>query len=136
VPPNKRTQQKRTQRTQPGNPQKRAAAKAAPRPAQRPSFYTEGGTPFRHAVERRSAPFLVLLRNAPRLVVTLLPLALFLLGLFLPLPYGYVALAVFLLFTGWLAYLSWPNSDSRAKGIRVVFFVLIIAVIVIRVVRA
>jgi hypothetical protein len=133
VPPNKRAQQKRRQ---PGNPQKRAAAKAAPRPAPRRTFYTEGGTPFRHAVERRSAPFLVLLRNAPRIVVMLLPLALFLLGLFLPLPYGYVALALFFLFTGWLAYLSWPNADTRAKGIRLAFFALIIAVAVIRVVRS
>jgi hypothetical protein len=139
VPPKKRTQQRSSQRP----PQKRAGQQPprqapAGRPAgsQQRSFYTSGASPFRHAVERRSAPLLVLLRNAPRLVVSLLPLALFLLGLFLPLPYGYIALAVFLLFTGWLAYLSWPNADARAKGIRVLMFLLVIVLIVVRVVRA
>ncbi len=79
---------------------------------------------------------LVLLTRGPRLLMSLLPLALLLLGLFLPLALGLIALVVFLLFTGWLAYLSWPRSDTGAKAIRVVMFVLVVGLIVLRLVRA
>jgi hypothetical protein len=79
---------------------------------------------------------LVLLSQAPRLVIMLTPLALLLLGLFLPLSGGLIALAVFFLLTSWLAYLSWPNADARAKLIRLLMFALVIALVVIRVVRA
>jgi hypothetical protein len=100
------------------------------------SFYTPGGSPFRHGVERRSAPVLVLLTQAPRLVIMLAPLALFLLGVFLPLIPGLVVLGAFCLLTGWLAYLSWPGADARAKLIRIVMFAIVIAIVIFRIVRA
>jgi hypothetical protein len=79
---------------------------------------------------------LVLLTRLPRAVMMLTPAALLLLGLLLPLAIGLVFLAVFLLFTGWLAYLSWPRTDGRAKLIRVAVFALVIALIAIRIARS
>jgi hypothetical protein len=64
------------------------------------------------------------------------PLALLLLGFFLPLAIGLVFLAIFLLFTSWLAYLSWPRTDARAKLIRVAVFALVVALAAIRVARS
>jgi hypothetical protein len=78
----------------------------------------------------------VLLTQLPRLVVTIAPLALLLLGFFLPLAIGLVFLAIFLLFTSWLAYLSWPRTDGRAKLIRVAVFALVIALTAIRIARS
>ncbi len=78
---------------------------------------------------------LILLRQLPRPVIMFTPLALFLLGAFLPLPYAYVALALFFALTFWLAYLSWPNTDARGRAIRVVMFALVIGLVVLRAVR-
>jgi hypothetical protein len=78
---------------------------------------------------------LVYLTSLPRPVVMFTPLALILLGFFLPLAFGLVALALFLLLTGWLAYLSWPRADGKARVIRIAMFALVIALVVVRVVR-
>jgi hypothetical protein len=72
----------------------------------------------------------------PRIVMMLLPLALLLLGFFLPLAIGLAFLALFFVFTGWLAYLSWPRTDAPARLLRVGMFALVIALAVIRIVRA
>jgi hypothetical protein len=90
---------------------------------------------LRHSVERTSAPVLLLLTGLPRWVVMFAPLALVLLGFFLPLAPGLVALGIFFLLTGWLAYLSWPRADLRARAIRLAMFALVIALVVIRVTR-
>lgn len=63
------------------------------------------------------------------------PLVLLLLGFFLPFVFGMIALAIFLFFTTWLAYLSWPRTDTRARLIRVLMFLLVVALIAIRVSR-
>ncbi len=119
-----------------GSPAKRGnAGGRSPQPAAEP-FYTPGGSSFRRSVERTSAPALVLLTQLPRLVMMLLPLALLLLGFFLPLAIGLVFLAIFFVFTGWLAYLSWPRTDVKAKLIRMAMFALVIALAVIRIARA
>jgi hypothetical protein len=137
VSPKKRAP-KRTGRSGPP-PRKGAPAKArstsGPRQASTP-FYTPGGSSFRHSVERTSAPLLVLLTQLPRLVMMIAPLALLLLGFFLPLAIGLVFLAIFFIFTGWLAYLSWPRTDARAKLIRLAMFALVIGLAVLRIVRA
>ncbi len=90
---------------------------------------------MRHSVERASAPALVLLTQLPRAVMMFAPLALLLLGFFLPLAIGLVFLAIFLLFTGWLAYLSWPRTDARARLIRIAVLALVIALAAIRIAR-
>jgi hypothetical protein len=113
----------------------------APPPAA--SIYTPGGSAFRHSVERVSAPALLLLTRPapgggrkPNRAIALAPLVLLLLGFFLPLILGIIALGVFLLFTAWLAYLSWPRTDVRARLIRIVMFLLVIGLIVLRVSRS
>lgn len=87
-------------------------------------------------MEKRSATLLLTLTQAPRWVMTFAPLVLVLLGFFLPLPYGLVFLAIFLVFTAWLAYLSWPRADAKAKLIRVAMFAVVIVLIVIKVSRS
>jgi hypothetical protein len=72
----------------------------------------------------------------PRPAIMFAPLVLLLLGFFLPLALGIVALAIFLLFTAWLAYLSWPRTDARARLIRAAMFLLVIGLIVLRVTRS
>jgi uncharacterized protein DUF6703 len=74
--------------------------------------------------------------QAPRFVIMITPLVLLLLGVFLPLAVGLVALALFLLLTAWLAYLSWPKADGRARAIRLVMFALVVGLIVLRVSRS
>ncbi len=117
----------------PANPANRSGGGRRPEPAA--PFYTPGSSALRHSVERVSAPALVLLTQLPRVVMMLAPLVLLLLGFFLPLAIGLVFLALFLLFTAWLAYLSWPRTDARARLIRVAVFALVIALAVIRIVR-
>jgi hypothetical protein len=115
------------------------ARKASGRPRSRQSsapFYTPTGSSFRRSMERRSAPALVLLTQLPRFVMMLAPLALLLLGFFLPLAIGLVFLALFFVFTGWLAYLSWPRTDATAKLIRLAMFAVVIALTAIRIARA
>ena len=99
------------------------------------SLYTPNGSPFRGSVERFSAPLLVLLTQAPRFVVTFAPLVLVLLGFFLPLVFGLIALGIFFVYTSWLAYLSWPGADVKARLIKVVMFALVIALVVLRISR-
>ncbi len=77
-----------------------------------------------------------MLTQAPRWIVTFVPLILVLLGFFLPLALGLVALAIFFLFTGWLAYLSWPRADLKARLIRVAMLALVIALTVLRIARS
>jgi hypothetical protein len=136
------------------SPKKRAqrpARRSAPRKGARPgptrsrtsrpagsaqSFYTPTSSPFRRSVERRSAPLLVLMTRLPRVVMMILPLAFLLLGFFLPLGIGLAFLALFFVFTGWLAYLSWPRTDATAKLIRLAMFAVVIALTAIRIARA
>lgn len=117
----------------PSNPRNQPARGGARAAA---PFYTPGSSPFRRSVERASAPALVLLTQLPRIIVMLLPLALLLLGFFLPLAIGLAFLALFLIFAAWLAYLSWPRTDARARLIRVAIFALVIALAAIRIARA
>jgi hypothetical protein len=113
---------------------RKATSGRAPQPAT--PFYTPAGSSFRRSVERRSAPGLVLLTALPRIVMMLAPLALLLLGFFLPLAFGLVFLAIFFVFTGWLAYLSWPRTDTTAKLIRLAMFAVVIALAAIRIARS
>lgn len=87
-------------------------------------------------MEKASAPLLLTLTQAPRWIVTFVPLILVLLGFFLPLALGLVALGIFFVFTGWLAYLSWPRADLKARLIRVVMLALVVALTVVRVSRS
>jgi hypothetical protein len=138
VPPKKRpgrsARQPAPRKSTSARPRRRSIGARSSQPAT--PFYTPGSSPFRRSVERASAPALVLLTQLPRAVMMFAPLALLLLGFFLPLAIGLVFLGIFLVFTGWLAYLSWPRTDGRAKLIRLPVFALVIALIAIRIARS
>ena len=82
---------------------------------------------LRTAVERRSAGLLVALSTRPR---WLLPLACTaLLGglLFLPAVPAVACLVPLLAVVGWLAYLSWPTTDTGGRIVRVLALALLLA---------
>lgn len=81
-------------------------------------FYTPNASPLRQAIERRSAPLLVMLRGAPRWLLPLLPVALLLTGLAVPSAWGALALAFLLGVLAWLAYLSWPSLGQGGRLLR------------------
>ena len=64
------------------------------------------------------------------------PLIFLVLGFILPIVLGVIALAIFFTYTAWLAYLSWPRTDLRARLIRFAMLALVIGLIVVRVVRS
>lgn len=86
----------------------------------------------RRSVEKRSAPLLVRLTAAPKLVIPVVSLLLLIGGLALPVGAGVVCLAVLAAFIGWLTYLSWPAIVGPARAVRLVTLGLIIAVAISR----
>ncbi|MCU1589645.1 MAG: hypothetical protein JWP11_901 [Frankiales bacterium] len=80
----------------------------------------------RLAVEKRSAPVLVLLSQQHKAVVPLVSVLLLLGGLALPVPLGVACLALLALFVGWLTFLSWPAIVGQARAVRVATLVLIL----------
>jgi hypothetical protein len=88
--------------------------------------------PLRAAVEKRSAPVLVLLSQQHRAIVPLVSVLLLLGGLALPVPVGVACLLVLLAFVGWLTYLSWPAIIGQARVVRVATLLLVVAAIVTR----
>jgi hypothetical protein len=86
----------------------------------------------RQAVERRSFPMLKWLHKRPRWVVTAVLTALMVGGLFAPLPWGFVLLALFVLFQGWLAYLAWPASSGGQRRIYLIALGLAVGAVVLR----
>jgi hypothetical protein len=80
---------------------------------------------FRAAVEKRSAPVLVLLSQQHRAIVPLVSVLLLIGGLALPPVIGVVCLTVLAAFVGWLTYLSWPAIVGQARVVRVATLALI-----------
>jgi hypothetical protein len=72
----------------------------------------------------------------PRPAMTFGPLIFLILGFILPVVAGVVVLAIFFTYTAWLAYLSWPRTDLRARLIRFAMLLLVIGLIVLRIVRS
>ncbi|MCA1712427.1 MAG: hypothetical protein LC789_12625 [Actinobacteria bacterium] len=87
---------------------------------------------LRTAVEKRSAPVLVLLSQQPRVLVPVLALLLLIGGLALPAAFGAVCLVLLLAFVGWLTYLSWPVIVGQARLLRYVTLALILAALLSR----
>ena len=87
---------------------------------------------LRARVEAASRPVLQRLHAMPQMVVPLLTIVLIAVGVLAPLPVGLVALALVLLFVGWIAYLSWPVAGVGGRIWRVLILVLIIALGVVR----
>jgi hypothetical protein len=88
----------------------------------------------RLAVEKRSAPVLVLLSRQPRLAVPLASLLLLIGGFALPPALGVACLAVLLVFLAWLTYLSWPVLVGQARAVRAATITLVVVAGVTRLV--
>jgi hypothetical protein len=82
--------------------------------------------PVRAAVEKRSAPVLVLLSQQHKAIVPLVSVLLLIGGLALPVPAGVACLAVLAAFVGWLTYLSWPAVVGQARAVRVATLALLL----------
>ena len=76
--------------------------------------------PGRDAAQQRSAVPLTFLRQLPSWTVPVLSAVLLVAGLAIRGPGGAAALAVLLVFLGWLAYLSWPRLDPAGRLLRVI----------------
>jgi hypothetical protein len=90
--------------------------------------------PIRAAVEKRSAPVLVLLTQQHRAIVPVVSVLLLIGGLALPVPAGVACLALLAAFIGWLTFLSWPAVVGQARAVRVLTLLLLLAAIVSRLV--
>lgn len=88
---------------------------------------------LRDRVEDVSRPLLRRLTDLPPMVVPLGTVVLVAVGVLAPLPIGLVALALVLLFIGWIAYLSWPAVGAAGRLWRVIMMGLIVTVAVSRI---
>lgn len=95
-------------------------------------LYTPGASPLRREVERRSAPLLLALGQAPRWLLPMLPVALLLGGLAAPPWAGVPALVTLGIVLGWLAYLSWPALGGPGRVLRVVALLALTGLTVLR----
>jgi hypothetical protein len=100
-------------------------------PEQKP-FLTPGASPFRQAVERRSAAVVLFLRGLPRPVPGLLVIGLLLAALLAPAAVSAAALLVVALLLAWLTFLSWPAVPAQGRAIRVVVIAVVIAYAAVR----
>jgi hypothetical protein len=74
----------------------------------------------REAAERRSRVPLAYLRQMPSWAIPVLSAALLVAGLAIKGPGGAAAIALLLVFLGWLAYVSWPRLDTAGRLLRVI----------------
>jgi len=74
----------------------------------------------RKAAERRSTVPLAYLRQLPPWTIPVLSVALLVAGLAIKGPGGAAAIALLLVFLGWLAYLSWPKLFPAGRLLRVI----------------
>ncbi len=89
-------------------------------------------SPVRAQVNDRSRAILLRLSELPRLVIPGAMLVLMLVGLSAPLALALPAFGVIAAFVGWLAYLSWPILDTRARLLRALMLAVIIGAAVAR----
>ena len=93
------------------------------RPGSQP-FLTPGASPFRHALERRSATVLLFVRALPKALPPLVVVALLAGGVLLGGAAGVACLLVVMALFGWLLFLSWPALAPAARAPRVLVLVL------------
>jgi hypothetical protein len=72
------------------------------------------------AAQRRSSVPLVYLRRLPPTVIPVLSALLLVAGMVIQGPAGAAAIALLLVFLGWLAYLSWPKLAVAGRLLRVI----------------
>ena len=74
----------------------------------------------RETADRRSRLPLAYLRQLPPWTIPVLSAALLVAGLAIRGPAGAAAIALLLVFLGWLAYVSWPRLDPAGRLLRVI----------------
>ena len=106
------------------------ASRARPLP-RGDSFYTPGASDSRRRIERSSARALVLLHQQPVWLPPVVVALLLVVGLAVPGWLGAIALILVAAFLGWLAALSWPQTSTGGRLLRVaaVAGVLVVAII-------
>ncbi|MGH3327453.1 MAG: DUF6703 family protein [Streptomycetales bacterium] len=138
-PPRKPTaHQRRAQRRQAAAAQLRGSGRGTQARGNRPlrplpkgdTFLTPTSNRWRRAVERRSAPLLVVLHQLPRWVLPLAMVVLFGIGFFAGGVGGTLCLGVLFIFVAWLSYLSWPAVSLPARLIRIALLGMIAALAV------
>ena len=82
---------------------------------------------FRQRVDRASLPAITALSRLPRLVPFLLVLGLMVGGILIP-GWGWVLLAVVVLFLGWTLYLAWPALEPTPRLMRATILFLATAI--------
>ena len=99
------------------------------------SFYTPGASDSRRRIERSSAKPLVWLHQQPVWLPPLVVALLLVVGLAVPGWLGAAALVLVAGFLGWLAALSWPQTSTGGRLLRVAAVVGVLAVAVIQATR-
>jgi hypothetical protein len=84
---------------------------------------------LRERVADASLPLVNALNHAPRAVPFLAVLALMVAGIFVP-GWGWVFLAVVVVFLAWTLYLAWPALDLTARAGRVAVLLIAVAITV------
>lgn len=84
---------------------------------------------LRERVTDASLPLVNALNRAPRAVPFLAVLALMVAGIFVP-GWGWVFLAVVVVFLAWTLYLAWPALDLAARAGRVAVLLIAVAITV------
>jgi len=82
---------------------------------------------LRKRVEVLSAPTLIRLHALPRAFMPILILLLMFVGLMKDDAIGGIALIIVAAFVGWLLYLSWPLLEGRARILRALAVLLVVA---------
>ena len=91
---------------------------------------------FRSRLEHASAPWVERLNTVPRPVGLVVLVALLVVGIVAPRPWGGIALLVVAAFVGWLLFLTWQRLTLPERLMRVAVLVLAVALAVVRVVPA
>jgi hypothetical protein len=135
--PARQTPKKPTQQRRPATAASRPG-KGTAGPGRRPlppgeTLLSRNAGPFRSAVERRSAPLLIVMHQLPRWIVPVFMAGLLLVGAIVQGVAGIVSLVILLAFVGWLSYLSWPAVDGRGRIIRLVLLGVLVALLVMQV---
>lgn len=87
---------------------------------------------FRSRIEHAAYPLLERVNRLP-LVATLLGLlALVVIGLVLPRPFGGLALAIVALFMGLLLFVTWPRLAMPERMMRIAFMTIALALALVR----
>ncbi|MGH3471068.1 MAG: DUF6703 family protein [Nocardioidaceae bacterium] len=111
----------------PGRPDSRRSGDPARRGAAAALTNSSSDSVLRVAIATRSKPVVAALSMLPSLAIPGLMLLLMLVGLAAPVAFALPAIAIILVFVGWLAFLSWPVLTFGPRVLRVAMLLLLLA---------